>query len=39
MIIALMRLVELMFFIGLAGAAIVVALSFVQDFKELFGEE
>ena len=39
MIITFIRLLELMFFLGLAGAAIVVLLSFVQDFKELFGEE
>jgi hypothetical protein len=39
MIIAIMRVIESMFFIGLGGAAIVVAISFVQDFKELFGEE
>jgi hypothetical protein len=35
----LIRLVEAMFFIGLAGAAVVVLISFVEDFKELFGEE
>ena len=33
------KFIELMFFVGLAGAGIVVLLSFVQDFKELFGEE
>ena len=34
-----MRLLELMFFLGLAGAAVVVLISFIEDFKELFGEE
>ena len=34
-----MRLLQVMFFLGLAGAAVVVLLSFVQDAKELFGEE
>jgi hypothetical protein len=33
------RLLELMFFVGLVGSAIVVLISFVEDFKELFGEE
>ena len=33
------RFLELMFFVGLAGAAIVVLISFFEDFKELFGEE
>jgi hypothetical protein len=33
------RLLELMFFVGLAGSAVVVLISFVEDFKELFGEE
>ena len=35
----LMRLLEVMFFVGLAGSAIVVLISFVEDFKELFGED
>lgn len=34
-----MRLLELMFFIGLVGSAVVVLISFVEDFKELFGED
>ena len=34
-----MRLLEVMFFVGLAGATIVVLISFVQDAKELFGDE
>ncbi len=33
------RLLEFMFFAGLVGSAIVVLISFVEDFKELFGEE
>jgi hypothetical protein len=33
------RLLETMFFIGLAGSAVVVVLSFVEDWKELFGKE
>jgi len=33
------KFLELLFFVGLAGAAIVVLISFVEDFKELFGEE
>ena len=28
-----------MFFIGLAGSAIVILISFVEDFRELFGSE
>ncbi len=34
-----MRVLELMFFVGLAGSAIVVLISFVEDAKELFGED
>ena len=34
-----MRLLELMFFVGLAGSAIVVLISFFEDAKELFGED
>ena len=34
-----MRLLELMFFAGLAGSAVVVAISFVEDGKELFGKD
>lgn len=34
-----MRILEVMFFIGLAGSAIVVLISFIEDAKELFGEE
>jgi len=28
-----------LFFFGLAGSAVVVVISFVEDFKELLGEE
>jgi len=34
-----MRLLEIMFFAGLVGSAVVVLFSFVEDFKELFGED
>ena len=33
------RLLVGMFFLGLLGAAVVVSISFFEDFKELFGEE
>jgi len=28
-----------LFFLGMAGAAVVVVISFLEDLKELFGEE
>jgi hypothetical protein len=34
-----MRVLELMFFLGLAGSSIVVLISFFEDAKELFGED
>ncbi|MGA2569471.1 MAG: hypothetical protein ABSF23_03040 [Terracidiphilus sp.] len=34
-----MRLVEVVFFLGLVGSAIVVVISFVEDGKELFGKD
>jgi hypothetical protein len=34
-----MRVLEVMFFIGLAGSAVVVIISFIEDAKELFGDE
>ncbi len=34
-----MRVLEVMFFLGMAGSAIVVVISFVEDGKELFGKE
>jgi hypothetical protein len=33
-----MRLLEILFFVGIAGSAVVVILSFIEDFQELFGE-
>jgi hypothetical protein len=33
------RMLELMFFVGLAGSAVVVLISFFEDAKELFGDE
>ena len=34
-----MRVLELMFFVGLAGSSIVILISFFEDAKELFGKE
>ena len=34
-----MRALEVMFFLGLAGSAVVVLISFIEDGKELFGED
>jgi hypothetical protein len=34
-----MRLLEVMFFLGLAGSSIVVLISFFEDGKELFGKD
>ena len=34
-----MRLIEAMFFVGLVGSTIVVLISFIEDAKELFGED
>ena len=34
-----MRVLEVMFFAGLAGSAIVVLISFIEDGKELFGKD
>jgi len=36
MMIFFIRLLELAFFVGLAGSAVVVVISFVEDFGELF---
>jgi hypothetical protein len=33
------RLMELLFFLGLVGSAIVVVISFFEDGKELFGKD
>jgi hypothetical protein len=34
-----MRLLELLFFVGLCGSAVVVLISFVEDAKELAGDK
>lgn len=34
-----MRLLEVLFFVGLAGSSVVVLISFVEDAHELFGED
>jgi hypothetical protein len=33
------RVLEVMFFVGMAGSAVVVLISFVEDGKELFGKD
>jgi len=33
-----MRLCEIMFFAGIAGSAVVVVISFIEDIHELIGE-
>jgi hypothetical protein len=33
------RLLEVMFFVGLVGSAIVVLISFIEDGKELIGKD
>ncbi len=35
----LMRVLEVMFFLGLAGSSVVVLISFYDDGKELFGKD
>jgi hypothetical protein len=39
LVIVAMRLLEIMFFAGLAGSAVVVLISFVEDGVELFGKD
>ncbi len=34
----LMKVLDVMFFIGIAGSSIVVIISFVEDIKELAGD-
>ena len=34
-----MRVLTVMFFVGLAGSAVVVLISFIEDGKELFGKD
>jgi hypothetical protein len=33
------RLLEILFFTGMAGSAVVILISFFEDAKELFGRE
>jgi hypothetical protein len=33
------RVLEVMFFLGLVGSTVVVIISFVEDGKELFGDD
>jgi hypothetical protein len=39
LVIFFIRLLEVMFFVGLIGSAVVVLISFFEDFKELVGED
>ena len=34
-----LRVLEVMFFLGLAGSTVVVLISFIEDAKELFGAD
>ncbi|MGO9340401.1 MAG: hypothetical protein ACLPY1_23245 [Terracidiphilus sp.] len=34
-----MRVLEVMFFVGLIGSSVVVLISFVEDGEELFGKD
>lgn len=34
-----MKILEVMFFVGMAGSAVVVVISFIEDAQELFGED
>jgi len=34
-----MRVLEVMFFVGLVGSSVVVLISFIEDAQELFGED
>jgi hypothetical protein len=34
-----MRVLEVMFLVGLAGSTVVILISFVEDGKELFGKD
>jgi hypothetical protein len=34
-----MKVLEVMFFVGLAGSTVVVLISFIEDGKELFGSD
>jgi hypothetical protein len=35
----MLRVLTVLFFVGLAGSAVVVLISFVEDFKELFAPD
>ena len=35
----IIKVMELLFFVGLVGSAVVVLISFVEDGKELFGKD
>ena len=39
LVILAMRLLEVMFLVGLAGSAVVVIISFIEDGKELIGKD
>jgi len=34
-----MHVLEVLFFVGMAGSAVVVVISFIEDTQELFGED
>jgi hypothetical protein len=34
-----MKVLEVMFFVGLVGSSVVVIISFIEDGKELFGKD
>jgi hypothetical protein len=34
-----MHVLEVMFFVGMAGSSIVIIISFIEDAQELFGED
>jgi hypothetical protein len=34
-----MRILDTLFFVGLAGSSIVIIISFIEDWKELFGKD
>ena len=38
-LVILMRILEVMFFAGMAGSVVVILISFVEDAKELFGKD
>lgn len=35
----LIRVITALFFIGMAGSTIVIVISFIEDFRELFGPD